>query len=97
MQTAGTTRNVLITVLNDNYWDATIYANWGGTRERLGLVIGKTTETFTFNWRREDVQFDVRFIGDGGWRTEPIVIYPGEHLDLQILPGPTGRTAPVFP
>lgn len=94
MRTAGTTGGILITVQNDNYWDATIHANWGGPRERLGFVVGKTTETFTFTPRRQEVQFEVTFTGDGAWRTERIVVYPGDHLDLKILPGPSGRMAP---
>ena len=95
MQPAG--EDVYLTVQNDNYWDARIYANWGGVRERLGLAVGKTTRTFAFRWRRDDVQFDVSFVGDGGWRSEVVVVYPGDSLELRILPGPTGRMGPGLP
>ena len=89
-----TTGSVLLTVQNDNYWDATIHANWGGMRERLGFVVGKTTETFTFSWRRDEMKVEVSFVGDGEWRTDFILVSPGDHLDLMILPGPSGRRAP---
>lgn len=97
MPMVGATSSVYLTVQNDNYWDATIHANWGGLRERLGLVTGKTTQTFAFGWRRDDVQFDVRFIGDGGWRSEVVFVHPGDSLALMILPGPTGRKGPGLP
>ena len=93
-RSSPTTESVLLTVQNDNYWDATIHANWGGVRERLGFVVGKTTETFTFTWRRDEMQVEVRFTGDGGWRTDSILVSPGDCLELQIVPGPTGRRAP---
>ena len=94
MPRGGSSETLLLTVQNDNYWDATIHANWGGVRDRVGFVVGKTTETFAFEWRREDVRFDVAFIGDGGWQSEMMVVFPGDHLELRILPGPTGRMAP---
>ncbi len=93
-RTTETTGSVLLTVQNDNYSDATIYANWGGARDRLGFVVGKTTQTFTFNWRREDIRLEAAFIPDGGWRTHTVLVYPSDHLDLTILPGPTGRDVP---
>ena len=67
-RTTETTGSVLLTVQNDNYSDATIHANWGGARERLGFVVGKTTQTFTFNWRREDIRLidtHLYMIGNG--------------------------------
>ena len=97
MRMGADTDTVLLTVQNDNYWDATIHANWGGVRERVGFVVGKTTETFSIEWRRDDVAFDVAFIGDGGWRSEVMMVLPGDHLELTILPGPTGRTGPGLP
>jgi len=94
LRTSPTTGSVLLTVQNDNYLDATIHANWGGIRERLGFAVGKTTETFTFSWRRDELQVEVSFVGDGAWRTDSILVSPGDNLDLQILPGPSGRRAP---
>ena len=97
MRMGADTDTVLLTVQNDNYWDATIHSNWGGVRDRVCFVVGKTTATFSFEWRRDDVAFDVAFIGDGGWRSEVMMVLPGDHLELRILPGPTGRTGPGLP
>jgi hypothetical protein len=84
--------DVRLTVKNDNYSDAVVHANWGGVRERLALVTGKSSATMSFRWRRDEVWFEVAFLGDGSWETEVMQVSPGDHLDLQILPWlPVGR------
>jgi hypothetical protein len=79
---------VTITVQNDDYSDATIYANWRGVRRRVGMVIGKTTETFVTPWRDYDVVLEVDFVGGGGMRAAAeFSVNPGDHLDFIIMPG----------
>jgi len=79
---------VTITVQNDDYSDATIYANWHGVRRRVGMVIGKTTETFVTPWRDYEVVLEVDFVGGGGLRAAAeFSVNPGDHLDFVIMPG----------
>lgn len=91
---------VRLTVRNNDYRDATIYAYWNGARARVGMVIGKTEETFTMRWRSEDIQLEVDFVGGGGFRTEVVAVYRGDHLEFHIPVGgdasrPTDREAEV--
>ena len=75
-----------MTIQNNDFKDAAIYANWSGsTRHRVGLAIGKTSQTFTVEWRSEVVQFDAEFIAGGVVNFDPIEVYEGDHLDLVIM------------
>ena len=77
---------VRITVQNNDFYDAVIYANWiGSTRERVGMVTGKTTETFSMNWRSERVWFEADFVSGGTVPFEPVDVWGGDHLDLVIM------------
>jgi hypothetical protein len=84
----GSQEIVLLTVDNQDYRDATIYADWNGVRQRVGFVIGKTTETFSMPWRDYEVRFAVDFVGGGGLPLgERISVWAGEHIDFIIMPG----------
>lgn len=78
---------VLLTVRNNDYSDASIYADWNGAKERVGFVVGKTEETFRMEWRDYTVRFVVDFVGGGGFQSESIDVYEGDHLEFLILPG----------
>lgn len=86
MRTAIGEEGVQVTVENNDFRDATIYANWNGFRQRVGMVTGKTTETFTMDWRNEWVQLQVDFIGGGGFDSDVVDVYEGDHLQFVILP-----------
>ena len=77
---------VLVTVTNHEFQDAVIYANWKGLRRRVGMVVGKTTETFRVTWRTNEIQLEADFIGGGELISEPIPVWAGEHIDFVILP-----------
>jgi len=77
---------VLVTVRNHDFQDATIYANWNGLRRRMGMVVGKTTETFRVTWRNNEIRLEADFIGGGELISEPIPVWTGEHIDFVILP-----------
>ena len=77
-------QDVLLTVQNNDFRDATIYAYWNGVKTRLGMVVGKTSETFRMRWRSEEVQLEVDFVGRGTFRTERIDVWAGDHLDFVI-------------
>ena len=77
---------VLVTVRNHEFQDAVIYANWNGLRSRVGMVVGKTTETFRVTWRTNEIRLEADFIGGGELLSEPIPVWAGEHIDFVILP-----------
>jgi hypothetical protein len=80
--------DILLTVENYDFRDATIYADWRGVKHRVGMVVGKTKQTFTMPWRDYEVRFEVDFVGGGGFRVPDAVgVWGGEHLDLVIMPG----------
>lgn len=80
-------QGVLVTVDNQDYRDATIFANWNGPRQRIGMVVGKTTETFSMPWRDFEVRFEVDFVGGGAMKTDPIPVAAGDHIDFVIPAG----------
>lgn len=78
--------SVTLTIQNNDFKDAVIYANWSGsTRKRVGLAIGKTSQTFTIKWQSESVQFIADFIAGGTFPFEPIQVFEGDYLDLVIM------------
>jgi len=75
-----------VTIQNHDFKDAVIYANWvGSTRHRVGMVTGKTSETFTVRMQMPTVRFEARLIAGETVRFEPIPVMEGDHLDLVIM------------
>ena len=85
--TAGS-EEVLVTVENNDFRDATVYLYWSGLRTRAGSVLGKDTETFRMDWKSEWVHFGVEFLGGGGYETETVAVDPGDHLNFVIMASP---------
>ena len=78
--------SIMVTIQNNDFKDAVIYANWSGSmRHRVGLAIGKTSKTFTMEWQTEVVQLTADFIAGGTFNFEPIGVLEGDHLDLIIM------------
>ena len=78
--------SVMVTIQNNDFKDATIYANWAGTtRRRGGLSVGKTTQTFDLEWKSEIVQFEADFIAGRTFTFDPINVREGDHLELIIM------------
>ena len=86
----GRNQPVQLTVQNNRFEDAAIWAIWrGGKRHRVGLATGATASTtFQFDWISDVVTFEVDFIAADGYMVDPIEVSPGDHLDLVILGGP---------
>lgn len=77
---------VRLTIQNNDFKDCTIYANWAGHgRRRVGMVVGKTSETFTFEWVSDYVTFEGDFIAGEPFVADPINVQGGDHLDLVIM------------
>ncbi len=82
---------VRLYVDNQNFNDATIYARYGGMAPmRLGQVVGKTQEVFTFPYRNADLRLEIRLLAGDSHMTQPIQVYRGDELDL-IIPSNLDR------
>ncbi len=84
---ATSARRIHVKVRNDNFYDATIWAVVNGARQRkLGTVPGKHETDFTMMWTvSRTLQFDIDLLtGNMACRTQPMVVDPGDDLDLQI-------------
>lgn len=83
---AGDDTPVRVTVQNQDFYDAVIYAHWSGsTKDRVGMVTGKTTQTFEMDWRAETVRFEADFVSGGSIFFDPIEVWGGDHLDLVVM------------
>ncbi len=77
---------VLLTVHNNDFRDAVIYAYWNGFKDRVGMVIGHKSQTFQMKWKGEWIQVQVEFIGDNDSQlSDRIGVTQGDHLDYVIL------------
>jgi hypothetical protein len=84
----GASRDVEVTVENQNFKDAVIYAIWdAGPRGRLGMVTGNTTETFATALRGHgEMRVEIDFIAGDRVVTEHIGVYEGEQIHVVIPP-----------
>jgi hypothetical protein len=77
---------VQLTVQNNDFKDATVYAVWEGmSRRRIGMVTGKTSATFTFDWVSHKIHIEADFVAGEGFTSDPIEVWEGDHLDLVIM------------
>ena len=54
----------------------------------MGMVTGKTTETFEMSWRDYEMWLEVDFVGGVELKTGGrMAVWPGEHLDFIIMMG----------
>jgi hypothetical protein len=84
---AGAARSVLVTVENQNFKDAVIYALWGaGPRDRLGMVTGNTTQTLSAPFKTGDLRIEVDFIAGDDVVSHSLGVFEGEHVHVTIPP-----------
>ena len=77
---------VRLTVQNNDFKDATVYAVWdSGNRRRIGMVTGKTSATFTFDWVSHRMHIQADFVAGDGFTSDEIEVWEGDHLDLVIM------------
>jgi hypothetical protein len=89
---------VSVEVRNRNFYDASIYYWFPSTgRQRLGTVVGNSTETFTFPWHTGEIRMIMDFIGANASITEELNADPGDELMLEILPQAHLRSAGRIP
>jgi hypothetical protein len=77
--------HLTVEVENRNFADANIYAIDGGLRVRLGRVSGKTTQTFTLEWHRFQIQMYIDFTGGGRTLSEIQGVSPGRVENLRLV------------
>jgi hypothetical protein len=77
-------QDILLTVQNDDFRDATVHVLWNGLRTRAGMVVGKTSQTFRMRWRSEEIQLYVDFVGQGEYWSERVGVLQGDHLHFVI-------------
>lgn len=76
-----------VRVINDNFYDVTVYADYDGHRERMGRVVGHTTETFEITARTgARVAIAVAVQAGRTHLTERITIDPGDEIEVRVPP-----------
>ena len=77
---------VRLTVQNNSFNDATIYAEWSSVgQRRIGIVTGKTSETLVFDWESPRLRIEAKFMAGQGFTTDEMGVWQGDHLNLVIL------------
>ncbi len=74
-----------IRVINNNFSDATLFANLRGRREFLGRLTGKTEANYTFNLEvAQPITIDISLLAGGTCTTRELIVDPGDELFLTI-------------
>jgi outer membrane biogenesis lipoprotein LolB len=76
---------IRLDVINNNFNDATLYAYRGPQRQRLGVVTGKTSATYTIDWpQSQQLRVEISLLTGGSCTTNTIQVDPGNVVELQI-------------
>jgi hypothetical protein len=87
-------RELTLHVINDNFYDATIYAVWGTYRKRLGVVTGQREDTFRFRWAPLELSIEIRLLAVGSTTTHSLPVDQGDILELRVQPDLHRRIPP---
>jgi len=78
---------VALNVINQNYYDARLYARWrNGRRFSIGYVDGFQEERFVFRWEYYDLQIEINLLSVGVHETPWMNVERGDELELVIDP-----------
>lgn len=78
---------IRIDVVNTNLADVTLHAYRGGERHRLGMITGKTEESWALPWPPiETLRLQIDLLAGGVCMTGPYDLTPGDVLRLEIKP-----------
>jgi hypothetical protein len=78
---------VTLHVINQNYYDARLFARWrNGRRVSIGQVTGFDEESFTFRWEYFDLQVEINLLSVGVHYTPWMNVDRGDELELVIDP-----------
>jgi hypothetical protein len=81
--------SVELEVVNDNYFDARVYAVYaGGARHALGTVRSHTTESdLRIGWQPRRLAFEVHLVtGFANYVSHDIDVSPGDYVQLRLPP-----------
>ncbi|UCG87790.1 MAG: hypothetical protein JSW71_04385 [Gemmatimonadota bacterium] len=92
---AARDRELTLHVINENFYDATIYAVWGGYRQRLGVVVGQGEDTFRFRWAPPELSVEIRLLAVGSTMTHSLPVDEGDILELRVQPDLHRRIPPL--
>jgi hypothetical protein len=88
------TDSITIQVVNNNFYDANIYAQYDGqNRNRLGMVFGHGTGTFYVRWHQSDLRMVMSLVGGGTATSNSLVVSPGDVVRLELMPDLHLRTS----
>jgi hypothetical protein len=74
-----------IEIINHNFQDVTVFANWSGVRKRLGTVSGTRTARYMLPWDRSlELQLELDMLASPGCITRPIWANPGDVIVLEV-------------
>ena len=80
-------QSIRIDVENLNFADATLHARRGGQRVRLGVVSGKTDQSFEMPWTFSlQLQVEIDLLAGPACVTRPLQVDPGDVILLRIEP-----------
>ncbi|MDH3206146.1 MAG: hypothetical protein OEO79_06010 [Gemmatimonadota bacterium] len=78
---------ILVHIINSNFYDARIYVLSGGFRRQLGTVTGNTERTFRTDWTfSQDLRLVLDLLAGPTCTTESLPVDPGDMLQMQIMP-----------
>jgi hypothetical protein len=79
---------VFVRVINNNFYDVTVYADWDGHRERLGRVVGNRTEVLALPARAGGMSVAIAVAVQAGrtHTTNRITAWPGEEIQVRVPP-----------
>lgn len=81
----GSSETITLRVNNLNFNDATLTLVTSGTRSRLGIVSGKSTQSFSVRWPNlQELRVQISVLAGGNFTTAPVTVGPGERVELLI-------------
>lgn len=84
-RTGGGSAGIQLRVTNLGFNDATLTAITTGNRVRLGVVPGKTNQSFTIPWDAlQELRVQISVLAGGNYTTPSVTVNPGERVELLI-------------
>jgi len=78
---------IALHVINQNYYDARLYARWrNGRRVSIGYVTGFDEQDFIFRWEGFDLRVEINLLSVGVHFTTWMIVDKGDELELVIDP-----------
>lgn len=82
---SGGDGSIQVEVHNFNWADASLYALRGAERIRMGVVTGKTDQTFEIAWpMTRPLRIEIDLLAGGRCVTRPLTVDPGDRISLHI-------------